>query len=127
MKIGVPGANSLHVSSRVRDLALAFRLIALADLFRASWPGLLLHLRMCFLVGSQRRSQGMAGSGCAIWHTLRMDELSGFLLHYANVRPFLTSGVSWHVPSSPRMDSYVNNWWCSVDSRYELDWDANPN
>jgi hypothetical protein len=52
-----------------------------------------------------------------------------FLLHYANVRPFLTSGVTWHVPSSPslelsEMDSYVNNWWCALDSRYELDWDG---
>jgi hypothetical protein len=48
-----------------------------------------------------------------------------FLLHFANVRPFLTSGVSWHTPSSPTMDSYFNNWWCAVDSVYELDWDAN--
>ena len=50
-----------------------------------------------------------------------------FLLHYANVRPYLTSGVSWHVPSHRIMDSYVNNWWCAVDSRYGLDWNGNAN
>jgi hypothetical protein len=48
-----------------------------------------------------------------------------FLLHYANVRPFLTSGVSWHMPSSPTMDSYVNSWWCELGAPYELDWTAN--
>jgi hypothetical protein len=52
-----------------------------------------------------------------------------FLLHYANVRPYLTSGVTWQVPFSPTleksvMDSYVNSWWCALDSPYELDWDA---
>lgn len=47
-----------------------------------------------------------------------------FLLHYSNVRPYLTSGVAWRTPSIRRIDSYVNNWWCSLDSDNELDWDA---
>jgi hypothetical protein len=48
-----------------------------------------------------------------------------FLLHSSNVRPYLTLGMNWHTPSSTRMDSFFDNWWCAVDAPHELDWDPN--
>jgi len=44
------------------------------------------------------------------------------LLHMASVKPYLSSGVGF-VPPSHHMDSYRNNWWCPLGSKFELDWD----
>ncbi len=44
------------------------------------------------------------------------------LLHMASVKPYLSSGVGFTTPTS-HLDSYVNDWWCSLGSKFELDWD----
>ncbi len=47
-----------------------------------------------------------------------------FLLHFATVRPYMTSGIAWIRPRVRATDSYTFNWWIPLGSP-ELDWSPN--